>query len=91
MLNAGWVDEVARLRSLLRPLSKEAGAALGYRELLSHPAGGRVSEALADRIRTATRQFAKRQLTWFRHLADCRPVDPRRAGLVGELAAELAG
>lgn len=89
MLAAGWVDEVARLRQSPRPLSKEASAALGYRELLSHPAGVAVSEELADTIRLRTRQFAKRQLTWFRNLSDCPPIDPRRAGLVEELTATL--
>ncbi len=90
MLSAGWVDEVARLRQLPRPLSKEASAALGYRELLSHPAGTVVSEELAETIRLRTRQFAKRQLTWFRNLSDCLPIDPRQSGLVCEVAAMLA-
>ncbi len=89
MLAGGWVEEVARLRQSPRPLSKEASAALGYRELLSHPAGEAVSEELADTIRLRTRQFAKRQLTWFRNLSDCLPIDPRRAGPAGELAAAL--
>ena len=30
--------------------------------------------ARADLIRTHTRHFARRQLTWFRHLPACRPV-----------------
>lgn len=89
MLAAGWADEVDRLRRLPRPLSKEASAALGYRELLSHPTGATVSEEVADLIRLRTRQFAKRQLTWFRNLANCQPVDPRRTDLVDELVARL--
>ncbi len=91
MLAGGWVEEVDRLRRLPRPLSKEASAALGYRELLSHPAGDAVSEEIADAIRLRTRQFAKRQLTWFRNLSDCQPIDPRRSGLTGEVAAALGG
>ena len=68
MLAAGWLDEVRRLRDLPRPLSREARQALGYRELLDWlNAGGDWSETV-DLIRTHTRQFAKRQLTWFRHL-----------------------
>ena len=90
MFAAGWVAEVDRLRRLPRPLSKEASAALGYRELLSHPAAAAVSEGVADTIRMRTRQFAKRQLTWFRNLSDCLPIDPRRSGLAGELAVLLA-
>lgn len=90
MLAAGWIEEITRLRTLPRSLSKEAGAALGYRELLSQPPGVAVSEAVADTIRLRTRQFAKRQLTWFRNLAGCRPLDPRRPGLAAELAVEFA-
>jgi tRNA dimethylallyltransferase len=69
MLEAGWLDEVRRLRALPHPLSREARQALGYRALLDflENAGGEW-EATVELIRTHTRQFAKRQLTWFRHL-----------------------
>ncbi|MCU0705262.1 MAG: tRNA (adenosine(37)-N6)-dimethylallyltransferase MiaA [Fimbriiglobus sp.] len=90
MLDAGWAEEADRLRLLPRPLSKEASAALGYRELLSRPAGSAVSEAMADGIRLRTRQFAKRQLTWFRNLAQCSAIDPRQADLLLELERILA-
>jgi tRNA dimethylallyltransferase len=75
MLAAGWLDEVRRLRELPQPLSREARQALGYRELLDFLGGrgGTLTET-ADLIRTHTRQFAKRQLTWFRHLPWCTPV-----------------
>lgn len=68
MLDVGWLDEVRALRALPRPLSREARQALGYRELLDWlDRGGDWSETV-ELIRTHTRQFAKRQLTWFRHL-----------------------
>jgi len=86
MLAAGWLDEVRRLRDLPRPLSREARQALGYRELLDHLDGGAAWEATAETIRTRTRQFAKRQLTWFRHLSACVPV-PADAPDVGELVS----
>jgi tRNA dimethylallyltransferase len=74
MLDAGWVDEVRRLRELPRPLSREARQALGYRELLDYLDRGGDRDETADLIRTRTRQFAKRQLTWFRHLPALVPV-----------------
>lgn len=82
MLEAGWLDEVGRLLALSRPLSREARQALGYRELLDYlgaSAGvGSVSpptwSETVELIRTHTRQFAKRQLTWFRHLPQLVPV-----------------
>jgi tRNA dimethylallyltransferase len=68
MFRAGWLDEVERLRALPHPLSREARQALGYRELLEYLELGGDWDETVDLIRTHTRQFAKRQLTWFRHL-----------------------
>jgi tRNA dimethylallyltransferase len=66
MLAAGFLDEVRALRA--RGLSPDLPAlrAVGYREMLAC-VEGRLDEAaaLAATVR-ATRQFAKRQRTWFR-------------------------
>jgi tRNA dimethylallyltransferase len=83
MLAAGWLDEVRRLCALPQPLSREARQALGYRELLDWLDRGGDWDETADLIRTHTRQFAKRQLTWFRHLPALVPV-PADAPDVGE-------
>ena len=75
MVAAGWLDEVRRLLSLTHPLSREARQALGYRELLAYLDGtGPGWEETVELIRTHTRHFAKRQLTWFRHLPQLVPV-----------------
>ncbi|VTT99231.1 trna delta -isopentenylpyrophosphate transferase : tRNA dimethylallyltransferase OS=Planctomyces maris DSM 8797 GN=miaA PE=3 SV=1: IPPT [Gemmataceae bacterium] len=76
MLAAGWLDEVRRLQELPRPLSREARQALGYSQLMAHlnAAGGTSLSESAELIRTHTRQFAKRQLTWFRHLPQLATV-----------------
>lgn len=74
MLAAGWLDEVRALRELPQPLSREARQALGYRELLEWLDAGGDWGATVELIRTHTRQFAKRQLTWFRHLPALVPV-----------------
>jgi tRNA dimethylallyltransferase len=66
MLGAGFLDEVRRLR--VQGLGADAPAlrAVGYREMLAC-LEGRLDEAaaLAATVR-ATRQYAKRQRTWFR-------------------------
>ena len=92
MLDAGWLAEVRRLRELPRPLSKEAAQALGYRELLAFldGTGPGWDEAVAL-IRTRTRQFAKRQLTWFRHLPGCRPCPADAPGVADRVLALWAG
>ena len=69
MLDSGWLDEVRKLRELPHSLSREARQALGYCELLAYLEGtGPGWEETINLIQTHTRQFAKRQLTWFRHI-----------------------
>lgn len=74
MIAAGLEEEVRTLRRLSRPLSREATQALGYKEMFAY-LDGRVSLAeTIMQIQTRSRNFAKRQLTWFRHLPGCRPA-----------------
>ena len=67
MLDAGLVEEV---RSLLeRGISPAAPGldAVGYREVVAMLAGRLPAAELLDAIIVATRRYAKRQETWFRH------------------------
>ncbi len=63
MLRAGLVDEVRRLAPLLAGTARQA---IGYKETLECLEGRLPPEALAGAIAQATRQYAKRQMTWFR-------------------------
>jgi tRNA dimethylallyltransferase len=74
MIAGGLVEEVRALWMLERPLSREAGQALGYKELAAYLDGAETLEAAVTRIQMRSRNFAKRQLTWFRHLPECRAV-----------------
>ena len=66
MLDAGLLDEVRALAARPGGLSRTAGQALGYRELLAHVAGRTtLDEAVAEAVRR-TRLFARRQERWFR-------------------------
>ncbi len=74
MFATGLVEEVRQLQELERPLSREAAQALGYKEVFAL-LEGRVN--LADtivQVQTRSRNFAKRQISWFRHLPGCRPA-----------------
>ncbi len=66
MIHDGWLDEVRKLSS--RGIAPDAKPFqfIGYPELLAHLAGRLTMEAAIKKIQLATRQFAKRQLTWFR-------------------------
>ncbi|MGA2846707.1 MAG: tRNA (adenosine(37)-N6)-dimethylallyltransferase MiaA [Candidatus Acidiferrales bacterium] len=66
MLSDGWLDEVRKLSSSGVPPDAKPYQFIGYPELLAHLAGRLTMEAAIKKIQLATRQFAKRQLTWFR-------------------------
>jgi tRNA dimethylallyltransferase len=74
MIAAGLVDEVRALRQSPRPLSREAAQAVGYKELFDHLDGRATLAEAVERIQARSRQLAKRQVTWFRHLPGCRPA-----------------
>jgi tRNA dimethylallyltransferase len=74
MVETGLVEEVRKLRNLPRPLSKEAAQALGYKEMFDYLDGRASLEETIVRIQTRSRNFAKRQISWFRHLPECRPL-----------------
>ncbi|MSR54647.1 MAG: tRNA (adenosine(37)-N6)-dimethylallyltransferase MiaA [Gemmataceae bacterium] len=71
MFAAGWVEEVRQLQNLPRPLSREASQALGYREIVAVLDGRQTLEATIAEVQLRTRQYAKRQMTWFRSLVGC--------------------
>lgn len=72
MMADGLLEEVRRLAASPHGLSRTARQALGYRELLEYLEVGGDLDAVVTAIKAHTRQFAKRQLTWFRSLAECR-------------------
>ena len=75
MIDAGWVEEVSALMQRDKGMSHTAMQALGYQELIAHLNGECTLEAAIERIQTRTRQFAKRQHTWFRNLEECHAVE----------------
>jgi tRNA dimethylallyltransferase len=72
MFGAGLVEEVRSLQSLPRPLSHVAAQGVGYLEVLDHLAGRVGLSETIERVRARSRQFAKRQATWFRGLEEVR-------------------
>ena len=73
MLKRGALDEVAALM----PDAWETWPvthALGYRPLRDHLRGDIPLAEATSRARTETRQYAKRQVTWFRHQVQAGPA-----------------
>ena len=82
MLDAGWTDEVRSLAAHV-PLDAPAWKASGYRIVRDVAAGNLSLSSARDRIIIETRQYAKRQRTWFRHQlggASVTRVDPDEPG-----------
>jgi tRNA dimethylallyltransferase len=77
MLAAGFLDEMRALRSdpRLHP-DLPAMRAVGYRQAWAHLDGATDAAAFRAQAIAATRQLAKRQLTWLRGEFDARWMDP---------------
>ena len=75
MFQRDFVEEVRALVAKYPQLSRTASQAVGYSEVIRHLAGQASLELTLEKVKTRTRQFARRQETWFRHLSECRFVD----------------
>jgi tRNA dimethylallyltransferase len=77
MLAAGFVDEVRALIAKYPTLTLDSTSmrCVGYRQALEHLAGEYDAAELRDRGIFATRQLAKRQLTWLRGMDDTMELD----------------
>ncbi len=101
MFADGLLEEVQRLRGAVHPLSHTARQALGYKEILDwleqhEPDRHTVANVslvqrteLIKLIQTRTRQFAKRQHTWFRNLEECLPIKIEGVESANALAGHL--
>jgi tRNA dimethylallyltransferase len=75
MLDHGWPDEVRRLMDTI-PANAPAWNATGYDAVRRLVRGEQSRDAAREEILIATRQYAKRQRTWFRHQLPAERVTP---------------
>jgi tRNA dimethylallyltransferase len=81
MLAAGALDEVAALARLGLPPELPAMKAVGVPELLAHVRGETDLATALAAAQQATRRYAKRQTTWFRHqLAEAERLEMAGVG-----------
>jgi tRNA dimethylallyltransferase len=66
MIAQGWIEEVQGLIAGGVPEDAKPFQFIGYSQIREHLAGRLDKEPAIHRIQQATRQFAKRQITWFR-------------------------
>jgi tRNA dimethylallyltransferase len=72
--DSGLVEEVRALQAGARPLCDAAAGVIGYHEVIAMLAGHAALGQTIERVQARTRQFAKRQATWFRGLEEVRSV-----------------
>jgi len=84
MMAGGLADEVRRLMDAGVPDTATSMQAIGYKELAAAlRTGGSLREA-AEEVKLRSRQYAKRQITWFRR-------DPKAKWLLWENSPDLEG
>jgi len=75
MFAAGLVEETHQLLQRGLEQNKTAMQAIGYRQVVEHLRGERSLPETIELVKVKTRQFAKRQMTWFRKYANAKWVE----------------
>ena len=92
MIAAGLANETHDLLKRGLRENRTASQALGYRQMIDHFDGKASLAETVELIKLRTRQFAKRQLTWFKRQLPCQwiPVDSKTTTeVVDEILAAI--
>ncbi|MEE4295686.1 MAG: tRNA (adenosine(37)-N6)-dimethylallyltransferase MiaA [Wenzhouxiangella sp.] len=91
MLKSGLIEEVEQLRLERTQLSEVCPSmrAVGYRQVWQFLDDKIPREALLSQASAATRQLAKRQLTWLRKFNDALWYDPARSSSVSMIGSQV--
>jgi tRNA dimethylallyltransferase len=91
MLEQGLVEEVKRLKEQGFHSGLTSMQAIGYKEIISYLEGNTPLEEAVRLIKKGTRQYAKRQLSWFRRLPEIHWFDVSRSKTFEEILRLVAG
>jgi tRNA dimethylallyltransferase len=89
MFQRGLVEEVKNLMNHGLAENKNAMQAIGYRQVVEHLRGERSLRETIELVKIRTRQFAKRQMTWFRCQAQVNWISLSSKETTEELAAKI--
>ena len=89
MFARGLVDETRELLKHGLEQNKTAMQAIGYRQVVEHLRGERPLTETIGLVKSRTRQFAKRQLTWFRRQLDPEWIELKPDESPEEISARL--
>lgn len=76
MLDCGLIEEAKAFRNMIGNCDSTAKQAIGYKELFDYFDGKMEFEKAVEKLKQATRNYAKRQMTWFRRNKDIIWLEP---------------
>jgi tRNA dimethylallyltransferase len=91
MFRRGLVDETRALLKHGLEQNKTAMQAIGYRQVAEHLRGERPLTETIELVKSRTRQFARRQLTWFRRHGNMEWIELKPGESVDECLRKIAG
>ena len=89
MFKRGLVDDTRELLKRGLAQNKTAMQAIGYRQVVEHLRGERSLAETIELVKIRTRQFAKRQLTWFRAQKNLEWIELQPEELLEKVATDL--
>lgn len=90
MFRRGLVEETRELLKHGLAENKTAMQAIGYRQVVEHLHGERNLAQTIELVKIRTRQFAKRQLTWYRRHGNCQWIELQPKETVEEVLGRLS-
>jgi tRNA dimethylallyltransferase len=90
MFRAGLVAETRKLLELGLAENKVAMQSLGYRQVVAHLRGERNLSETIELVKIRTRQFAKRQMTWFKRQLDLKWIELKADTSPVSVATQIA-
>jgi tRNA dimethylallyltransferase len=89
MFATGLVEETRELLKRGLAQNRTAMQAIGYRQVVEHLRGERDLRTTVDLVKQKSRQYAKRQMTWFRHQLDLQWIEVTADTVPGQIASEI--
>ena len=89
MIEKGLIDEVKGLLAKGYCKSLPSMQALGYKQVIDHLNGKYSKEEMIEELKKKSRNFARRQMTWFRRFKDVNWFDPCSQTVVDDIIKAL--
>ncbi len=89
MLEQGWIEEVQQLLTQGYAITSIASRAIGYQEVYEYINGKLSKKDCLEKIITQTRQYARRQIIWFRKQVNVIWVDPYNSKMLEQLNQKM--